>query len=189
MSGKTNYLPVVISLAVILIGMILAGCSAAGATQQETSGQAVTPPSSSTAAQPGTGTQGSIPPGRPGGPDMSKMMARAAEILGITEAKFTSAFQQAQESVFGSMPGGMPGLPPAPPSGTPGQQPPADGTGQPPQPPTGITGLPAPQGAQGPGPEGVQKVYNKMAEILSISADKIAGAIEQARQELQPAVK
>ena len=113
---------------------------------------------------------------------MSKMMGRAAEILGITEAKFTSAFQQAQESVFGSMPGGMPGQqPPAPPSGTSGQQPP--------QPPTSITGLPAPQGGQAPGSESVQKVYNKMADILSISADRIASAIEQARQELQPPVK
>jgi len=172
MSGKTMYLPVLISIAIILIGMTLVGCSTGGATQQDPSGQAVTSPALpfSEPAQPGAGNPGGAPSGRPGGPDMSKMMGRAAEILGITEAKFTSAFQQAQESVFGSMPGGMPGQ-------------------QPPQPPTGITGLPAPQGGQAPGSESVQKVYNKMAEILSISADRIASAIEQARQELQPPVK
>ena len=183
MSGKTMYLPVLISIAIILTGMTLVGCSTGAATQQDSSGQAVTSPASpfSKPAQTGTGNPGGAPSGRPGGPDMSKMMGRAAEILGITEAKFTSAFQQAQESVFGNMPGGTPGiLPPAPPSGTSGQQP---------QPPSGITGLPAPQGGQGPGSESVQKVYNKMAEILSISADRIASAIEQARQELQPPVK
>jgi len=101
---------------------------------------------------------------------MNKMFARAAEILGITEAQLTNAFQQAQESVFGkaatgTAPSGASGQPPERPSGTSGQQPPSQG--------------------QGPDQESMQKVYSKMSEILNMSADKISSAMDQARQELQ----
>jgi hypothetical protein len=115
---------------------------------------------------------------------MSNQFSRAAQILGITEAQLTSAFQQAQESVFGKAPTGTP------PSGMSGQQPPAPPSGtsgqQPPQLPSGTSGQQPPQGGQGPNAESMQKLYSKMAEILNISADKISSAMDQARQEMQP---
>jgi hypothetical protein len=114
---------------------------------------------------------------------MSKIMSRAAQILGITEAQLTSAFQQAQQSVFANLP-----------SGTSGQRPPhlsTDNTSgqRPPQPPSGTSGQQPPQWGQGPNSGSTQKLYSKMAEILSISADKISSAMDQARQELQSTVK
>ena len=193
MPEKLKYLPVFISIAIILIGMVLAGCST-GSTSQTTSQEpAVTTPASSssetatpastTGTQPNNGWQNGNHTGQPGGPDMSKMMSRAAQILGITEAQFTSAFQQAQESVFANMP-----------SGTSGQRPPhlsTDNTSgqRPPQPPSGTSGQQPPQWGQGPNSGSTQKLYSKMAEILSISADKISSAMDQARQELQSTVK
>ena len=118
---------------------------------------------------------------------MSQLMSRAAGILGITEAQLTGAYQQAQTSVFAAMPGG-----------TPGQQPPADSSGQRPQhlytdntsgqrqpPPSGASGQQPPQGGWGQDSGSMLKVYSKMADILNISADKISSAMDQARQELQ----
>jgi hypothetical protein len=190
MSEKLKYLPVYFVVAIILIGIALAGCSTGSAGQPVSQEQTVTAPASSnstnptpapaTTTQPNSGRQSGSRSGRPGGPDMSKMMSRSAEILGITEAQLTSAYQQAQESVFGKMP-----------SGTPGQRPPTDNTSghQWTQPPTGTSGQQPPQGGWGPNSETMQKLYSKMAEILNISADKITSAMDQARQELQPAVK
>jgi hypothetical protein len=196
MSEKSKFMPGLLAVALILIGLVLAGCSTGGiaSTTQDTSSspaQTATAPSQTTAspAQSGTApastatgsntsgstaspTQGSAPSGRQGGPDMSKQLSRAAQILGITEAQLTSAFQQAQESVFGKAPTGTP------PSGTSSQQPPA--------PPSGTSGQQPPQDGQGPNTENMQKLYSKMAEILNISADKISSAMDQARQELQP---
>ena len=101
---------------------------------------------------------------------MSKVFARAAEILGITEAQLTSAFQQAQESVFGKAPTGTA---------------PSEASGQPPERPSGTSGQQPPSQGRGTDQDSMQKVYSKMAEILNISADKISSAMDQARQELQ----
>lgn len=185
MSEICKYLQFLVVAVVIMSGMVLAGCSAGNASQPAAQEQTVAAPASpgpSAGTPPGNGSQPGSFPGRPGSPDMSKMLSRAAEILGITEASLTSAFQQAQESILAGMPGG-----------TPGQLPPnlfTDNTSvqRPPQPPAGSPGQ-QPPGGFAPDPESTQKFYSKMAEILSISADKIAGAMEQARQELQGAGK
>ncbi len=185
MIEKLKYMPALLSITVIVIGLVLAGCSTGGtgSTTQDTSSSpaqtiaapeqtggapASTAPASGSAASP---SQSSLPSGRPGAPDMSREFSRAAQILGITEEQLTSAFQQAQESIFGKPPTGTP------PSGTSGQRPPA--------PPSGTPGQQTPTSDQGPGQEMMQKVYSKMAEILNISADKISSAMEQARQEMQ----
>jgi hypothetical protein len=198
MSEKLRNLPVFFVIAFVLVGVTLAGCGSGSTGQAATQEQQVSAPASTatpdqtsvpSAGQPGiSGTTPGAQQGRPGGPGMSKMFSRAAQILGVTEAQFTSAFQQAQESVFGKTPSGTAGTPPAPPSGTSGQQPPAPPSGtpgqQPPAPPSGTSGQQPPPGGQGPNSEMMQKVYSKMAEILNISADKISGAMDQARQEL-----
>jgi|GEM_PF-700747 len=194
MPEKIKYMPALFAVAVILIGIILAGCSAVGTGS--TSGTSSSP-AQTTAAPTQSGTtastenssgaastpsQGNAPSGRRGGRDMSKQLSRAAQILGITEAQLTGAFQQAQESVFGKAPTGTTpssasGQPSMPPSGTWGQQSPA--------PPSGASGQQTPPQGRGPNQESMQKLYSKMAEILNISADKISNAMDQARQELQ----
>ena len=195
MAEKLKYLQVFLAFVVILIGLVVAGCSASSTAQPASQEQTVTTPASTTSStptpdsatttQPNSGTQNGSRSGRPGGQDMSQVMSRAAQILGITEAQFTSAYQQAQTSVFGAMPGG-----------TPGQQPPSDSSGQRPQhlytdntsgqrPPSGTSGQPPPQGGWGSNSGSMLKIYSKMADILNISADKISSAMDQARQELQ----
>ena len=193
MSEELKYLQVFLAVIVIVVGMALAGCSTGSASQTTSQEPAVTTPASSssetatpastTGTQPNNGWQNGNHTGQPGGPDMSKIMSRAAQILGITEAQLTSAFQQAQQSVFANLP-----------SGTSGQRPPhlsTDNTSgqRPPQPPSGTSGQQPPQWGQGPNSGSTQKLYSKMAEILSISADKISSAMDQARQELQSTVK
>ena len=161
MPEKLKYISALFAMAVILIGLILAGCSTSGtgSTTPDTSSsptQTTTPPRSSdlpastttntsTSGSTSSETQGTAPAGRPDGQNMSKEFSRAAEILGITEAQLTGAFQQAQESVFGKASTG------GPPSGTFGQQSP--------EPPSGTSGQQPPPGAsdnqtrpQGPGP-------------------------------------
>lgn len=195
MAEKLKYLQVFLAFMVILIGLVMAGCSAGStaqpASQEQTVSTPATPssgtgaPASSTGTQSNNGAPNGSRSGRPGGQDMSQVMSRAAGILGITEAQFTSAFQQAQTSVFGAMPGG-----------TPGQQPPSDSSGQRPQhayadnasgqrPPSGTSGQQPPQGGWGSNSGSMLKIYSKMADILNISADKISSAMDQARQELQ----
>lgn len=192
MPEKLKGLPLYFVIAIILTGIVLAGCGTGSAAQPASPSPGPAVPAPPAGAQTDNGTQNGAHSGRAGRPDMSKMMGRAAEILGITEAQLTSAFQQARESVFGAMPGGIPGLQPLPDSS--GQRPPyfstdnSSGQWQH-QPPPGTSGQPPPQGGWGSNSETTQKFYIKMAEILSISADRIASAMEQARQELQPAVK
>lgn len=184
MPEKLKELPVYFGIAISLFGIILAGCGTVGAVQPAV-------PSPSIGAQTDNGTQNGAHNGRSGRPDMSKIMGRAAEILGITEAQLTSAFQQARESVLGAMPGALPGQLPPPDSSAQGPQySSSDNTSGrwQHQSPSGTSGQQQPQRGWGTNPETTQKFYNKMAEILSISADKIASAMEQARQDLQPAV-
>jgi len=199
MSEILKYTSVLVAALVIFTGLILAGCSTGGTastTQDTTSfptqttatpGQTGTTSDSSQAGanfagQQGTAPQGNAQAGRQGGPDMSKMFSRAAQIQGVTEDQLTIAYQQAQVSVFGKAPTGAPpsgtaDQPPVPPTGTSGQQPP--------QPPSGGSGRQPPSLGQEPDQENMQKVYSKMSEILNISADKISSAMDQARQELQ----
>jgi hypothetical protein len=177
-----KYLPGLFATVVILVGLILAGCSTVGtgATTQESSSSpaqtTINPAESGSTTSP---NQGNVPAGGPrGGAEMRKMFARAAEILGITEDQLTGAFQEAQKSVFGDAPtpSGISGQQPEPPSGT---------SGQPSKPPSGPSGQQPPSHGQGPDQESMQKVYSKMSQILNIAADKISSAMDQARQELQ----
>jgi hypothetical protein len=99
---------------------------------------------------------------------MTAVLNKAADILGISESTFTSAFNDAQKSVFGS------------------QQPSGGSTpsGQPPQHPSGSENWSG-QGRNG-GQQGASammtKVYAQMATTLNISADQISAAMQQAQQ-------
>lgn len=151
----------------------LAGCSTdvsqntpSSSGQQSTSQPTQQQPSGSSGQQP-TGTPGQRQP--PDAANMTAVLNRAAEILGVSAEKFTAAFQKAMPTAPS---GQQQGQPPAPPSG---QQ------GQPPQaPPSG-----GQQGQQPPG-GGAQltEAYAKMSAELNISADSIAKAMAQAQQEL-----
>jgi len=176
-----------IACAVALLAGSLAGCSAA-ATQdqsapssQQTTQQDTTPASQQQPAA--TGQQQPAATGRQQpskGPDMTAVLTRAAEILGVAPDKFITAFENARPQ-GGPSDNRTQGQPPAPPSGQ--QQ------GEPPAPPTGQQGgqPPAPPSGQQPGQPGTQfitEIAIKMAAELNISADKIAAAISQAEQEL-----
>lgn len=157
------------AFAVILAVIILAGCgSSVTQTPASSSGQqsATQPtqqqPSGSSGQKP-DGAQGQQPPG--GAQNKDAVMKRAAEILGIDEAKFTAAFKNAMPAP----PSGQQGLPPATPSS--GQQ------GQP------LSG--AQQGQSPGGARDMTAIYEKMATELGISADDIAKAMAQAEQELK----
>ena len=147
-----------IAFAVLLAGIILAGCSSEVSPSSSSSSEQQMPsssgqqPSSSTGQQP-SGQQ----PRGVNDQNMKDMLAKAAAILGISVDKLTSAFEQAQSS-----------LKPAS-----GQQPPQQ------------DGQKPPEGAKPTGGPNMQAMYEKMAEILSISADKIADAFEQAQKALQ----
>jgi len=109
MSEKLKYVPGLIIGVVILIGLILAGCSAEGTgsktqetssypsqttTTSEQSGNipATTATDSDESGSSASPSQANAPSGPQGGPDMSKMFARAAEILGITGSPANQRF-------------------------------------------------------------------------------------------------
>ncbi len=180
---------------ILLAGLTLPACNGAVPAQQPSS----TEPASTQGNTSGTGNTADtsashIQSGPPGGKNMSKVLTRAAAILGVSSDTFISAFEQAQKSVFGERPSGDSYQTPQHPSGSAGQ------SGQPPQHPSGSAGQsePPPQppsvsGQQGQPPSGggfqgqsdmMQKVYSKMADILNVSVDKISTAMEQAFKEV-----
>ncbi len=166
---------------VVLIGASLAGCST-GSSQNTTSASGQESSSTATGQQ---STSQSAPQQQPGSPgqqppgasNMTEILARAAEILGISSEKLTTAFQNAMPQ-GGPSGSGQQGQPPAAPSG---QQ------RQPPEPPSGQQGQLSepPSGQQMTQSQLMADVYEKMAEELNISADDIASAMQQAEEELQ----
>ena len=163
---KIIVIGIVVSLVLSIIS--LAACSS-GASQSnsssspQTSGQQAP----SLGAQPPSMPANGQPPARMGGEGMETMLNQVAEILGISASEVTSAFEQAQASVFsGQQPEGQPPEP--------GQQPPQ---GQPPE-----SGEEPSAHSEGPD---MTALYEEMVSILGISADDISAAFEQARQGLQ----
>jgi hypothetical protein len=156
----------------IITSICLIGCGSDASSASSSSKQSSTP-----AAQQQPTSSGQQPPARGNDQNMKNMLAKAAEILGISTDKLTSAFEAAQASMG--------------PTG--GQQPPQGGqppTGQPPSGQQSQTGQQPTSGQQPTGqpPQGgpnMQALYDKMAETLGISADKIASAFEQAAKALQ----
>ncbi len=190
MTRPLKLLSLIFIVIVVLAGLGLSSCSAG--TSSQTSSPAVEQPSSAPsssgngqstapAAQqqgnPSSGQRGTRGQGGQGGQNMSAVLNKAADILGISESTFTSAFNDAQKSVIGSQPSGNGGQPPRPPSGNDnwsgrGSQLPPGGSGG--QPPSGNGG-----GRQG-GSDMMTKVYAQMATALNISADQISAAMQQA---------
>jgi hypothetical protein len=177
---------------VVLIGSCLAGCSASSsqnttsATGQESSPAATGQQSTSQSAQQQKpGSQGQQPPGAS---NMTEILSRAAEILGISSEKLTTAFQNAMPQ-GGPSGSGQQGQPSTPPSGQQGEPPaaPSGEQGQPPTPPSGEQGQSStpPSGQQMTQSQFMTDIYEKMAEELNISADDIASAMQQAEEELQ----
>ena len=170
-----------IAFVVILISISLAGCST-GLSQNtsSSSGQQSSPVTASqqsdnqSAQRQQPGSPGQQPPGAS---NMTEVLSRAAEILGISSEKLTTAFQNAMPQ-GGSSGSGQQGQPPTAPSGQQGQSP---------TPPSGQQGQPStlPSGQQMTQSQLMTDVYEKMAEELNISADDIASAMQQAEEELQ----
>jgi hypothetical protein len=186
---------VIVSM-IIFASINLAGCSSdVSQSQSSSSGQQ---PSTSSGQQsidqsmqqqpPDSSGQGQFP----GASNMTEILNRAAEILGISSDDFITAFNNAM-SEGGAFDSGQQGQP-SPPSGQQeGQQPPAPPSGQqegqqPPAPPSdqqqGQQPTP-PQGQQMSQSQFMTEVYAKMAVELNISADDIAEAMVQAETELQ----
>jgi len=199
MLKKLEPLPVYFALVIILVGIVLTGCSASGAGQSSapvdqqsspvsTQGQSMlsNQQTSSTQTQQQTATSGQQTPAPADSQRMDKIFSRVAEILGVTEDQLTKAFQQAMPSVSGAQPPSGQQQPPAPPSGQLQPPPtlPSDNTSG-----SSPSGQQPPQQGQRPsaasgGPD-MTSAYSKMAEILNISADKISSAFEQAQNELK----
>jgi hypothetical protein len=108
---------------------------------------------------------------------MNQVAIRAAEILNISEEEFLTAFQTAMNNYMPKAPDGEGQQPP--------QGEPPESMGEPPEQPEGESPemQPGQQGGQGPGFD-MEEIYNEISDILGISADDIAGAFEQAQQEL-----
>jgi hypothetical protein len=173
-----------ITLVVVLAGLILASCSSATtqtttpASGQQSANQPAQKSSSSSQQPSGQQSSGQQPAGSPGQPpgndNMTAIVKRAAEILGISTDKFTTVFQNAMPKRTGSDQQG--GQPPTPPSGQQVQPPSGGQQGQP----------PAPSADQSMTQSQVMTdVYTKMATELGISADSISKAMVQAEKELK----
>ncbi len=173
----------------ILVGS-LSGCGAAETQTQSTTPvqQSETTPAQQTTTTTGSQTTGQSTqqPAATGqqqpskSPDMTAVLTRAAEILGVSSDKFIAAFESARPQ-GGPSDNGTQGQPPAPPSGQQQGEPPAAPTGQQGEQPTTP---PSGQQQRQPGNEFMTEIYTKMATELNISADKIEAAITQAQQEL-----
>ena len=159
--------------AIAILAGSLSACGAADTQTQSSTPtqQTVSTPTQQTGTQTGGQStwQASQQPGtgqRPaGGQDMTKVLARAAEILGVSSDKLTTAFNNAR---------------PQPPSGQQGEKPSEPPSGQ-----QGEKPSEPPAGQQGQSGKGfMTDTYTKMAEELGISADKIEAAMNQAMQEL-----
>ena len=162
---------------------------------------------------PSSGTrQGNNPPsgGQGNHEQRAKEIARAAELLGVSVDDLTTAFETADKNLrpAGGQSGSQPapsqfgdttgGSNPPPPPGSQGKQSGGKGGpgGQPPPRPSDnmTTGRPGgnpqpPQGGQGgpgKGPD-MTAVYAAVAQAMSLPADKVTAAFEQAREELKPA--
>jgi hypothetical protein len=147
-----------ITLIAVSTSLILASCSSA--TTQTTNPASGQQSSNQPAQKPGSSGQ------PPGNENMTTIMKRTAEILGISTDKFTTTFQNAMpKRPSGSDQQG--GQPPAPPSGQ---------SGQPPTPPAD---------QQITQSQMMTEVYAKIATELNISADSIAKAMSQAEKELK----
>jgi hypothetical protein len=166
---------------VVLIGSCLAGCSTGSSQNTSSSSEQQSSPvtasqqsDNQSAQRQQSGSPGQQPPGAS---NMTEILSRAAEILGISSEKLTTAFQNAMPQ-GGPSGSGQQGQPPTAPSN---QQ------GQPPTPPSGQQGQPStpPSGQQMTQSQPMTDVYEKMAEELNISADDIASAMQQAEEELQ----
>ena len=170
-----------IAFVVILISISLAGCSTNSAQNPSSSSGQQSSSTTSEQQSVNQSTQQQQPgsPGQqpPGASNMTAILTRAAEILGISSDDFIAAFNNAMPE-GGASGSGQQGQPPTAPSG---QQ------GQPPTPPSGEQGQPStpPSGQQMSQSQSMTEIYEKMAVELNISADDIAKAMEQAEEELQ----
>lgn len=187
---KNKKLAAGLALVVILTSISLAGCSSdvsqnpssssgqqpSASPEQKSINQSTQQQQPSSSDQQPSGSPSQQPPAAP---NMTTVLNRAAEILGVPADEFTAAFQNAmpspqsgREGQPSAPPSGQQGQPPAPPSGQEqGQQPPAPPSGQQPS-------------ESGP-PQFMTDIYAKMAAELNISADDIAKAMTQAQKELQ----
>jgi hypothetical protein len=168
-----------------LVMSLMIGCSSAGTGTNTGTNQ--TPSSSSTqnqgslSGQQSSGTNTTHNPGTwnghggNGGTQMNQMLSKVAQILNVPEDQFTAAFQEAMSANMPQRPSGSEQPPQT--QGEPPQQPPEQSEG-------GFSnGQPGQRSGQHPGFD-MQKIYEQVAEKLGISADDIASAFEQARQEL-----
>lgn len=188
MQKKIAKLPVYFALVIIITAaMILTGCSS-GSTSSTPASTSTTQPAAQTQQSTTTGQQGSQQSGqqdgRQGGQDrqatQTKLLARVAELLGVSSDKLTAAYETAMKSVMGDKaPSG---------SGTQGTPPSGASQGTPPQPPSDnrTGGGPGGQGGGKGGPD-MSGVYAQIATELGLTTEKVTEAFETAQKELMPA--
>jgi hypothetical protein len=177
---------IILPVTVLALAMsLMIGCSATGGssttsgTNQNSTSSSIQNQDSSSVQQTSNSSDtqklGGQRPNGNGGPQMDQMLSRVAEILNISEEDFTAAFQEAMSANMPQRPSGSEQPPQT--QGEPPQQPPEQSEG-------GFSnGQLGQRSGQHPGFD-MQKIYEQLAEKLGISADDIASAFDQARQEL-----
>jgi hypothetical protein len=180
MSKNLKKLAASIAFVVILTSISLAGCSTdlsqnSSSSSGQQSSTSLDPQSVDQSTQQQQPTSSGQQP--PGDSNITAILNRAAEILGISADEFTTAFQNAMPE-GGASGSGQEGQPSVPPSGQEGE-PPALPSGQERQPST------PPSDQQMSQSQFMTEIHEKMAAELNISADDITEAMEQAEEELQ----
>lgn len=185
MHKKLAQIPVCTALVMVIAVLLLTGCgsTATGSNPASTLSGPSQPAQDQQGIQQGNQQSGQQGGGKggPGGQDwqamQAKLLARVAEILGVSSESLTTAYESAMKEVMGNM------TPPSLPNQ--GQPPSGDNQGTPPMPPSdNRTGGPGRQGGGG-GPD-MSAVYSKVASALGLTAEKVQAAFEQARTELMP---
>jgi hypothetical protein len=180
-----------IMLAIIIISVLISGCSSGSAVKSQTGSSTSQPVSSSsqqvvsTSSQP-TATQQQAQQGsgdrkNGGAGNMKTVITRVAAILNVSEANLTSAVEAAMSANRPAGGNGGPSDNGTRPSGGPSE----NGTPPSGQPPQGGQGGQSPSGGQQPGgSDMMEKVYSSVASTLGLTSDTVKAAFEQAYSEL-----
>jgi hypothetical protein len=172
---KSAHLPLLLTLLFVMTALVLPACEASDASQSATpSSTSIQPAGQTQQTTSGSSQQG----GRQDGQDIQKkLLARVAEILGVSSDALTAAYESAIKSVMGDR---------VPAGGTQGTPPSGSNPGTPPAPPSdnrtdGPGGQPGARGSFD-----MSGVYSKVAQSLGLTTEKVQAAFEQAQKELMP---
>lgn len=176
MHRQSKYIFLYLLVVIAIVGSLAYSCSANSSVQstpttqssQPSAGPTPTTQSSQPPAGPTPTSQSSQPPAgqsRANAPDMQAIFTQVAQQLGISEDTLAAAYQQAQTSVMSSMPARNRTSQGEAQQPSQGQQPPNT------------------SGQSQSGNDFRTSIYNNMANILNIPADKIAAAFSNFEQQ------